>query len=228
MKQQQHLHQPSAADNTPKNTLEQQLLQQWDSTATTYDAVFVHKLPSAQDLLTSLSSDVPEITLLANHSAIAAIPAALNQVTSALLRLMLAAEPAAVGQQQQSAERAGHPVDACSSTDAAGGSASNADSGTTKQACNAADTLNAAPLAAQEPGSTAAAAPAADLHDSNVLGITNISACCNISATGQPLPLIPGENFFKLGQEMQALAFILCANIALSILAASFAPFLVR
>jgi hypothetical protein len=58
---------------------------------------------------------------------------------------------------------------------------------------------------------------------------SSLPLCCSkISATGQPLPLIPGENFFKLGQEMQALAFMLCANIALSLLAASFAPFLVR
>lgn len=219
--QQHHLYQPSAADSSPKHTLEQQLLQQWDDVTPTYDAVFVHHLPTAEELLTSLSPSVLEITLLANQSAIAAIPAALNQATSALLRMMLAAKEAA-GIKQLVAGDA-QEGGSCSSDDAADSEISSASDMSSGHACGATgDTQQ------QYPTATAAAEPATGAPAGEYFEAAAVPSCCSISASSQPLPLIPGETFFKLSQELTALGFVLCASIALSLLAASFAPFLVR
>ncbi|WIA18353.1 hypothetical protein OEZ85_009818 [Tetradesmus obliquus] len=219
--QQHHLYQPSAADSSPKHTLEQQLLQQWDDVTPTYDAVFVHHLPTAEELLTSLSPSVLEITLLANQSAIAAIPAALNQATSALLRMMLAAKEAA-GIKQLVAGDA-QEGGSCSSDDAADSEISSASDMSSGHACGATgDTQQ------QYPTATAAAEPATGAPAGEYFEAAAVPSCCSISASSQPLPLIPGETFFKLSQELTALGFVLCASIALSLLGASFAPFLVR
>jgi hypothetical protein len=225
--QQQHLHQPSAAASTPQHTLEQQLLQQWDAVAATYYAAFIHHLPSAEELLTSLSPSMPEITLLANQSAIAAIPAALNQATSALLRMMLAARTAA-GSEQQLAAEAAQAGGSCSSSDTAGSGRTNNATGTsTDQACSAvSDSAASTATRQQDPAAAAAGEPATGGPGS--VDVTSLPSSCRISATCQPLPLIPGEAFFKLGQELSVLSFTMCASIALSLLAASFAPFLVR
>jgi ATP-binding cassette subfamily A (ABC1) protein 1/ATP-binding cassette subfamily A (ABC1) protein 3 len=71
-------------------TLEGQLLSQWDSGQPHYDAVYFHHMPPLDQLLTSLQG-IPVITLLVNQSAVSGLPAALNQATTALLRVMVAA-----------------------------------------------------------------------------------------------------------------------------------------
>jgi ATP-binding cassette subfamily A (ABC1) protein 1/ATP-binding cassette subfamily A (ABC1) protein 3 len=71
-------------------TLEGQLLSQWDSGQPHYDAVYFHHMPPLDQLLTSLQGS-PVITLLVNQSAVSGLPAALNQATTALLRVMVAA-----------------------------------------------------------------------------------------------------------------------------------------
>ncbi|KAF8072728.1 Abca17 [Scenedesmus sp. PABB004] len=71
-------------------TLEGQLLAQWASGAPRFDALYVAALPRLEALLAPLGG-APALTLLLNQSAPAALPAALGQATSALLRLMVAA-----------------------------------------------------------------------------------------------------------------------------------------
>jgi hypothetical protein len=223
--QQQHLHQPSAADSSSQHTLEQQLLQQWDSVVPTFDALFVNHLPTAEELFTSLSPSVPEITVLANQSAIAAIPAALNQATSALLRMMLAA-----AQTQQSGQPAADATlkDSCSISNAAGRADSSASGTPGDNTCTSAGNNAASAETAQQLSHTAAAAGEVLACGHKRADNTATLSCCSFSATSQPLPLIPGEAFFKLSKELGILGFTLCASIALSLLAASFAPFLVR
>jgi ATP-binding cassette subfamily A (ABC1) protein 1/ATP-binding cassette subfamily A (ABC1) protein 3 len=71
-------------------TLEGQLLSQWNSGQPHYDAIYFHHMPPLDQLLTSLQGS-PVITLLVNQSAVSGLPAALNQATTALLRVMVAA-----------------------------------------------------------------------------------------------------------------------------------------
>jgi hypothetical protein len=72
-------------------TLEGQLLNQWSSGSPHYDALFLQDIPPVDQLLTSVSGQGPSLTLLVNQSAVSGLPAALNQATSALLRLIVAA-----------------------------------------------------------------------------------------------------------------------------------------
>jgi ATP-binding cassette subfamily A (ABC1) protein 1/ATP-binding cassette subfamily A (ABC1) protein 3 len=71
-------------------TLEGQLLNDWNSGKPHYDALYFHHMPPLDQLLTSLQGS-PVMTLLVNQSAISGLPAALNQATTALLRVMVAA-----------------------------------------------------------------------------------------------------------------------------------------
>lgn len=71
-------------------TLEGHLLEHWDSGTPSYDALHVSELPPLEALLSGTGAG-PSLTLLVNQSAIAALPAALNQATTALLRLVTAA-----------------------------------------------------------------------------------------------------------------------------------------
>jgi hypothetical protein len=166
--------------------------------------------------------------VLANQSAIAAIPAALNQATSALLRMMLAA-----AQAQQSGQPAADATlkDSCSNSNEAGNKHNSAADTPGDNTCTSTGDEDAAvgTETAQQPSHTAAAAGDEVLAGGSKRA-DNIAAfsSCSISATSQPLPLIPGEAFFKLSKELGILGFTLCASIALSLLAASFAPFLVR
>jgi ATP-binding cassette subfamily A (ABC1) protein 1/ATP-binding cassette subfamily A (ABC1) protein 3 len=75
-------------------TLEGLLLRRWyDSGRASYDALFVDALPPASGLAGGSGSSPFSFALLGNQSAVHALPAALSQAHSALLRLLLLPPP---------------------------------------------------------------------------------------------------------------------------------------
>ena len=71
-------------------TLEGHLLSTWPSGHPYYDALYLTSLPPLDQILSG-EYPGPSLTLLTNQSAVAGLPASLNQATSALMRLMVAA-----------------------------------------------------------------------------------------------------------------------------------------
>jgi len=79
----------SGSSGPPFNqSLEANLLARWDHGAPAFDALLLRSLPGKLDWANG--SAMPALTILTNQSAVAALPAALNQATSALLRYLLA------------------------------------------------------------------------------------------------------------------------------------------
>ncbi|WIA08739.1 hypothetical protein OEZ85_008162 [Tetradesmus obliquus] len=178
-------------------TLEGQLLAQWDSGSPHYDAVYFHSMPPLDQLLSSLQGS-PVITLLVNQSAVSGLPAALNQATTALLRVMVAAGGARKSGFGNSSSSA-HPNNYSS-----------------QQAHLGAPGIASAMQGPPDP----AAAGGGGGHLPSCLP--------DIRVASAPLPLLSGEAAERVRQDAGALMLVLCMTMAASVLSASFVVFLVR
>jgi len=207
-------------------TLEGQLLNQWSSGSPHYDALFLQHMPPVDQLLTSLSADAPAITLLVNQSAVSGLPAALNQVTSAILRLMVAAggaksSPAPTGSagttpavqleptgMQQGRPRVQRTQAALKVQDAA--------------VSGVQSVLGGSRVGGQgRVGGTSSHGGAG--------GGGHLPSCMPvINTVSSPLPLMAGEEAQRVRQDAGALMLVLCMTLAASVLSASFVVFLVR
>lgn len=224
-------------------TLEGQLLSQWSSGNPHYDALFLQEVPPVDQLLTSLSGDGPSFTILVNQSAISGLPASLNQATSALLRLMVAAG-GAKSSPMPSATAASRPALAgipyvgwAQDSLAAAGAGLLGNS--SSRATSSPRRLGAAQLpssgeaisrdASGSSGSSGTSTAAADRHRGGSVGGGHLPSCMPvITAVSSPLPLMDGEKAQRVRQDAGALMLVLCMTLAASVLSASFVVFLVR
>jgi hypothetical protein len=190
-------------------TLEGQLLHQTSSGSPHYDALFLEHMPPVEELLTSLAGSGPRITLLVNQSAISGLPAALNQASSALLRLIVAA-----GGAKGSPASAPAPAPAAAAATSAAHQPllASADGGSSSSSSSLGD-----PAAG---GSSAGGVLPGGGHLPSCVPV--------IRAVSSPLPLMRGEQAQRIRQDAGALMLVLCMTLAVSVLSASFVVFLVR
>lgn len=150
------------------------------------------------------------LTLLVNQSAISALPAALNQASSALLRLIRSTSPLG----DSSTQQPGHPLSqrrggAVDSVTAAASAMTQEQDTTQQQQQQQARIRSRRRLAEQVP----------------LLSESSIDA---ITTTNHPLPTLPNEAELQLRQETGSLTLVLCLTMASSVLSAAFVVFLVR
>jgi hypothetical protein len=218
-------------------TLEGQLLSQWSSGSPHFDALFLQEVPPVDQLLTSLSGQGPSFTLLVNQSAVSGLPASLNQATSALLRLMVAAGGAKSSPLPSTATASAATPQAVSRVDAEAGGASSTWAGADRQwhASNRTGSILRRFGAVQQ-AATHSSSPSGvrrGLGDSAVGGGSSggghLPSCMPvISTSSSPLPLMNGEKAQRVRQDAGALMLVLCMTLAASVLSASFVVFLVR
>lgn len=185
-------------------------------------------MPPVDQLLTSLSADAPSITLLVNQSAVSGLPAALNQVTSALLRLMVAAGGA------KSSPAPAAPTSSAGTTPARQLEPTGTQQGRLRvQRTHAALKVQDAAvggLSGVLGGSRGAQGRAGGTSSHGGAGGGGHLPSCMpvISTVSSPLPLMVGEEAQRVRQDAGALMLVLCMTLAASVLSASFVVFLVR
>ena len=227
-------------------TLEGQLLSQWSSGSPHYDALFLQAMPPVDQLLTSLAATGPSLTLLVNQSAVSGLPASLNQATSALLRLMVAAggakstpapsrgaASAAQGFSFAFADSSGQLSDTgaaglppgLSTWSSGSTSSSNMQEGVPRRLRG--PSTSTAPDGSG-PGSGSNDSSSGTAHSTGSGGGHLPSCMPLITAASSPLPLMDGEKAQRVRQDAGALMLVLCMTLAASVLSASFVAFLVR
>lgn len=233
-----HLYHGSAGP--PLNlTLEGQLLHQTASGHPHYDALFLEAMPAIEALLTSLSGPGPSLTLLVNQSAVSGLPAALNQVSSALLRLMVAAggapgSPAVIGHSTTSSRSRSTSslpagwASAWRNSSSCGGAASRCACARPLLIARARRRLSMRAAAATASTTTSTSSVAPTQHVPAGHGVHLPSCLPTIKAVSSPLPLMAGEQAQRIRQDAGALMLVLCMTLAASVLSASFVVHLVR
>lgn len=189
-------------------TMEGYLLDNWHSGKPHYDALFLTKVSTAESF--AAGDGQMSLTLLVNQSAISALPAALNQASSALLRLIRSTSPLG----DSSTQQPGHPLSqrrggAVDSVTAAASAMTQEQDTTQQQQQQQARIRSRRRLAEQVP----------------LLSESSIDA---ITTTNHPLPTLPNEAELQLRQETGSLTLVLCLTMASSVLSAAFVVFLVR
>lgn len=222
-------------------TLEGQLLSQWSNGSPHFDALFLQEVPPVDQLLTSLSGEGPSFTLLVNQSAVSGLPASLNQATSALLRLMVAAGGAKSSPLPSTATGTASSAQAACSADAGASRAFGSWAGAELQwdASNRTGSiprrLGAVQQQATHSSSDSDSPRQLSSSSDGVVGGGagsgggHLPSCMPvISTSSSPLPLMDGEKAQRVRQDAGALMLVLCMTLAASVLSASFVVFLVR
>lgn len=239
-------------------TLEGQLLSQWSSGSPHYDALFLQAMPPVDQLLSSLAGPGPSLTLLVNQSAVSGLPASLNQATSALLRLMVAAggakssplpsrsttgraaRPGGVWIEAPDADGELGTTSVVGSTGdgrgypgaaSAGSEQSNAGRSRSRGPAGARKHQHGDGSSSSDDGSSGSGDTAAGSGSSGASsgGGGHLPSCMPvINAVSSPLPLREGEKAQRVRQDAGALMLVLCMTLAASVLSASFVVFLVR
>lgn len=208
-------------------TLEGQLLSQWASGHPHFDALFLQSMPPVDQLLSSLSVAGPSLTLLVNQSAVSGLPASLNQVSSALLRLIVAAgggkSSALVGRGgAKGVAKDGSGVLASElllGQSAVGVGQGENEGGSGSHSGGGSDTRSG------DTPSSVAGGGAGGVSRRR----SHLPSCMPvITAVSSPLPLMAGEKAQRVRQDAGALMLVLCMTLAASVLSASFVVFLVR
>lgn len=229
-------------------TLEGQLLSQWSSGRPHFDALFLQEVPPVDQLLTSLSGEGPAFTLLVNQSAVSGLPASLNQATSALLRLMVAAG----GAKSSPAPSGSTTTPGPSLPLAAAGAGSSSPVGHwteggllaagagARQNSTSSSSIGRSGSRPRRLGTAQQTAPSDQRSDNSYSssggswggsspGGGHLPSCMPvINTVSSPLPLMQGEKAQRVRQDAGALMLVLCMTLAASVLSASFVVFLVR
>lgn len=209
-------------------TLEGQLLSQFFSGSSHYDGLHLQHMPPLDQLLTSLG-DPPVMTLLVNQSAISGLPAALNQVTTALLRVLVAAG----GGKGHSALGGWTPVTPVDISSAVGAAARHKTVSEVNLLDDSSLSLDTAAkhraLQSISIHNFSSSAAACDASSCSCLGQRRLPSCLpRIRVSSSPLPLLPGEGAERVREDAGALMLVLCMTLAGSVLTASFVVYLVR
>lgn len=223
-------------------TLEGQLLSQWSSGSPHYDGIYFHYMPPLEQLLSSLGAS-PVLTLLVNQSAVSGLPAALNQATTALLRVMVAAgggRKSSLAASSSSGVGLGKTYNTSTSPSSCIGQHGVHDSSKAGAACfhrtgsnfTAGRALADIPAGGSSAASGAAAAAGVSAAGGGVSGSAgggHLPSCLpDITVSSAPLPLLRGEAEQRVREDAGALMLVLCMTMAASVLSASFVVFLVR
>lgn len=227
-------------------TLEGQLLSQFYSGAPHYDSLYLQHVPPLEQLLTSLG-EAPRMTLLVNQSAVSGLPAALNQATTAWLRVMVAAGGGkshlnlarGVVQSSRVEKWNSSPITASSST--LSGKRGDSINNTSRRVA-----INLLKSGSQLTTAAGSAITQRRLHSITIRNFSSTAAACaasscacvggghlpsclpRIRVSSAPLPLLSGEGAERMRQNAGALMLVLCMTMAASVLSASFVVFLVR
>lgn len=230
-------------------TLEGQLLSQWSSGRPHYDALFLQEVPPVDQLLTSFSGEGPAFTLLVNQSAVSGLPASLNQATSALLRLMVAAGgaksspapsagltpgpslpiPAAAGSSSSPLGRWAEGGLLAAGAGARQNSSSSSSIGRSGRRTRRLGTAQQTAASRQPSDSSYSSGGSSSSWGGSNPGGGHLPSCMPvINTVSSPLPLMQGEKAQRVRQDAGALMLVLCMTLAASVLSASFVVFLVR
>lgn len=230
-------------------TLEGQLLSQFYSGPPHYDSMYLQHMPPLEQLLTSLG-EAPVMTLLVNQSAVSGLPAALNQATTALLRVMVAAgggkshpnlrrKPAqssssirrwsSIGNKSSGHQLPSNTGYSSNSSRVTGGEADvllGAGPQLSTESVSGTSQRRLHSISIRNFSSTAAAC---DASSCACVGGGHLPSCLpRIRVSSAPLPLLPGEGAERVREDAGALMLVLCMTMAASVLSASFVVYLVR
>lgn len=192
----------SSMQSNLSSTLEGYLLSRWYSGSLLYDAVYLDQISTGKEMQAGLGQ--VGLTLMVNQSAISALPAALNEATSTLMRMM------AAGRGQMGPVKSQSSLSGLVRTSSVG-DATGEMSTRTMGSGNKRWLPVVHPLAHQD---------LVEPHDSGPSE--------SIQCTGAPLPVLPHELRQQVRQQEAGLMLVLCLTMASSVLSASFVVFLVR
>eukprot|EP00878_Enallax_costatus_P019215 GHUV01020268.1.p1 GENE.GHUV01020268.1~~GHUV01020268.1.p1 ORF type:complete len:1409 (+),score=442.81 GHUV01020268.1:441-4229(+) len=237
-------------------TLEGQLLSQFYSGKPHYDSLYLRHMPPLEQLLCSLG-DGPVMTLLVNQSAVSGLPAALNQATTALLRVVVAAgggkSHPGLGRGLGRSATPKWSSTSSTSVDSSqtGGLGSDVEAASSHSSLRNIPEWSQSqegphPQSVQETSAPESGTSLTERHSISIRNFSSSAAACDASSctckagkhlpsclprirvSSSPLPLLAGEGAQRVREDAGALMLVLCMTMAASVLSASFVVFIVR